>query len=100
MVRGRVRVGVVGAVRQGSGKLRGQAVAWAHLALEVDDLLELVDGAVHLDDVDRVAVPVLRVGGELDAHLRRELGRVGRPRDGRALVRVRVRVRVRVGRQE
>jgi len=64
-----------------------------NLALQVDDLLELVDSAVHLDDVDRVAVPILRVRCELDAHLRRQLGAVGRPRDGRALRRGRVRAR-------
>merc|ERR1719231_528870 len=39
----------------------------AQLRLDVDELLDVLDLAVHLDDRHRVAVPVVLVRGDLDA---------------------------------
>mmetsp|Transcript_5430 Transcript_5430/g.18886 ORF Transcript_5430/g.18886 Transcript_5430/m.18886 type:complete len:398 (-) Transcript_5430:65-1258(-) len=59
----------------------------AEVRLHVDELLELVELAVHLHDGHLLAVPRVRAVEELDARVRaRELAAARDPADGRALV--------------
>merc|ERR1711924_302172 len=57
------------------------------MRLDVNELLEVVELAVHLEDRDVVAEELVRAVRELDARVRaRELLAAGGPLDGRALV--------------